>query len=97
MYRGSATRDENLQDMQVACACFNNRDWPAPERSLHRLADSVQIIGALSIAEQCRESKQVCGAPADERHPGQMPDETLGCVHVLNQAIETFLKDGFSA
>ena len=93
----SATRDENLQDMQVACACFDNRDWPALERSLHRLAGSVQIIGAVSIADQCRELEQACSAPADERHLGQMLDETLGCVHVLNQAIETFLKDEFSA
>jgi Hpt domain. len=93
----SATRDENLHDMQVACACFDNRDWPALERSLHRLAGSVQIIGAVSIADQCRELEQACSAPADERHLGQMLDETLGCVHVLNQAIETFLKDEFSA
>lgn len=89
----STTRDENRRDMQAACSSYDQHDWPALERSLHRLAGSVQIIGALEVANQCRTLEHMCGVSTDETAIGPMLDETLGCIHVLNQAIEYFLQE----
>ena len=93
----SATREENLRDMQVACSSYDKRDWPALERSLHRLTGSVQIIGALDVAEQCRLLEAACGLPVDEAQIKQRLDETLACVQTLNQAIQGFLQEPIGA
>ncbi len=89
----SATRDENLRDMQVACSSYDKRDWPGLERSLHRLTGSVQIIGAMGVADRCRSLEEACGMPIDETQIKQLLDETLNDVQVLNLAIQNFIQE----
>lgn len=89
----SATREENLRDMQFAYTSCDKGDWLALERSLHRLAGSVQIIGALDIAAQCRKLEEACVTPIEAVDIKQMLDETLSCVQLLNQAIQNFIQE----
>ncbi|NIF58002.1 transporter substrate-binding domain-containing protein [Enterobacter sp. Ap-916] len=85
------TRDENLRDIQVAGLCFDEDDLPGMTRSLHRMAGSARIIGAIKVATLCANLETRCGQPGGYAIEAQTLDAVLGEVLTLNQAIDDFI------
>jgi two-component system sensor histidine kinase EvgS len=56
----NTTRDENQRDMQSCLPLACQGKWAALAHRLHRLAGAADIIGAHTLAQQCRVLENAC-------------------------------------
>lgn len=86
-----ATWQENQRDMQQAGELLARQDWPALSTCLHRLAGSVQIIGAAQAEKRCVSLERLCRGQPDASQLAAALADALGSLNQLNQAIRTFI------
>lgn len=88
----NTTRDENQRDMHPCLALAHQGDWTALAYHMHRLAGAAAIIGANTIAQQCRSLEKVCEdltLPAKSEMQPRL-QTLLANLAALNQAISMF-------
>ncbi|WP_445335505.1 response regulator [Citrobacter koseri] len=88
----NATRDENQRDMQPCLTLAHQEDWAALAYHVHRLAGAADIIGANTIAQQCRSLEKVCEGATLLVEAEILPrlQTLLADLAALNQAISAY-------
>ncbi|BBS37343.1 hypothetical protein WP5S18E01_21900 [Enterobacter cloacae] len=88
----NTTRDENQRDMQSCLPLACQGKWAALAHRLHRLAGAADIIGAHTLAQQCRVLENACKTVTLPVEAEILPrlQTLLTTLAALNQAISVY-------
>jgi two-component system sensor histidine kinase EvgS len=84
-------RDESERDLQGIHRAIALNDWVVAKNSLHRLAGTVQILGATAIVQRCETLKQYLQADNKCSSIQSEMDELIVQLELLFSAIDEFM------
>lgn len=84
-------RDESERDLRGIQHAITSNDWAAAKNSLHRLAGTVQILGATAIVQRCETLKQYLQADSKCSSIQLEMEELTLQLELLFSAIDEFL------
>lgn len=88
----NTTRDENQRNMPPCFRLAYQKDWAALAYHEHRLAGAADIIGANTIAQQCRSLEKACEKQTLSAKAEMLPrlQTLLANLAALHHAISTY-------